>query len=102
MTLAASAGEALKALERETPHVLVSDIGMPGEDGYELIRRVRLLPPERGGNIPAAALTAYAREDDRIRALLTGFQIHIPKPVNPAELAAVVATLAGRVVRDSQ
>ncbi|HZI20839.1 MAG TPA: PAS domain S-box protein [Pyrinomonadaceae bacterium] len=102
VTLAASAGEALKALERETPHVLVSDIGMPGEDGYELIRRVRLLPPERGGNIPAAALTAYAREDDRIRALLTGFQIHIPKPVNPAELAAVVATLAGRVVRDSQ
>jgi PAS domain S-box-containing protein len=95
VTLAASAGEALEALERETPHVLVSDIGMPGEDGYDLIRRVRALPPERGGNVPAAALTAYAREDDRIRALLAGFQIHIPKPVNPAELAAVVATLAG-------
>ena len=95
VTLAASAGEALQAIERETPHVLVSDIGMPGEDGYELISRVRALPPERGGNVPAAALTAYAREDDRIRALLAGFQIHIPKPVNPAELAAVVATLAG-------
>ncbi|HEY0082998.1 MAG TPA: PAS domain S-box protein [Pyrinomonadaceae bacterium] len=96
ITLAGSAAEALTVLERETPHVLVSDIGMPGADGYELIRQVRALPPERGGNIPAAALTAYAREDDRIRALLAGFQIHIPKPVNPAELAAVIATLAGR------
>ena len=91
----ASAGEALGALGRETFDVLVSDIGMPGEDGYELIRRVRALGPGRG-SVPAAALTAYARDDDRIRALLAGFQIHIPKPVNPAELAAVIATLAGR------
>jgi PAS domain S-box-containing protein len=89
-----SADEALRELERFKPHVLLSDIGMPGEDGYALIRRVRELPPERGGRVPAAALTAFARGEDRRRALLAGFQMHVPKPVEVNELATVVATLA--------
>ena len=89
-----SAGEALRELEKFKPHVLLSDIGMPGEDGYALIRRVRELPPERGGRVPAAALTAFARGEDRRRALLAGFQMHVPKPVEVNELATVVATLA--------
>jgi CheY-like chemotaxis protein len=73
---------------------LVADIEMPGESGYELIRELRALPPEDGGRTPAAALTAYAGAKDRMRALNAGFEIHVPKPVQPAELAAVVATLA--------
>ena len=89
-----SADEALRELERFRPHVLLSDIGMPGEDGYSLIRRVRALPPERGGRIPAAALTAFARGEDRRRALLAGFQMHVAKPVDIHDLAAVVAALA--------
>ena len=76
--------------------MLISDIGMPGEDGYALIRRVRALGPEVGGNVPAVALTAYARAEDRVRALRAGFQVHVPKPIEPAELVAVVASLAGR------
>jgi CheY-like chemotaxis protein len=92
----ATASEALETLQRLKPNVLVSDIGMPGEDGYALIRKVRLLDAEQGGQIPAVALTAYARAEDRINALGAGFQQHIPKPVNPEELAAVVANLAGR------
>jgi CheY-like chemotaxis protein len=76
--------------------VLVSDIGMPGEDGYSLIRRVRALGPERGGNVPAVALTAYARAEDRVRSILAGFQMHVAKPVEPAELITMVASLAGR------
>jgi hypothetical protein len=74
--------------------VLVSDINMPGMDGYELIRRVRAMAPEQGGRIPAVALTAYARAEDRLRALQSGYQTHVPKPVEPAELEIVVATLA--------
>ncbi|HEX6903215.1 MAG TPA: ATP-binding protein [Thermoanaerobaculia bacterium] len=89
----ASAGEALEALQRWRPDILISDIGMPGEDGYELIRRVRALPPESGGRTPAAALTAFARSEDRRRALLAGFQMHVAKPVEVKELAAVVANL---------
>ncbi|HVG33971.1 MAG TPA: ATP-binding protein [Pyrinomonadaceae bacterium] len=96
VTPAGSAAEALELLERERFDVLVSDIGMPEEDGYSFIRKIRARPPERGGRTPAAALTAYAREEDRIRALMAGFQIHVPKPVGPTELAAVVANLAGR------
>jgi PAS domain S-box-containing protein len=92
----ATASEALETLQRLKPNVLVSDIGMPGEDGYALIRKVRLLDAEQGRQIPAVALTAYARAEDRINALGAGFQLHIPKPVNPEELAAVVANLAGR------
>ena len=69
---------------------------MGGEDGYSLIGKVRALPPEEGGRTPAAALTAYARVEDRTRALRAGFQMHVPKPVEPMELVAVVANLAGR------
>jgi CheY-like chemotaxis protein len=94
--VAASAAEAMAALPRARPHILVSDVEMPGQDGYELIRQVRRLAPEDGGKTPAAALTAYARPEDRMRALMAGFQIHVPKPVQPAELVAVVASLAGR------
>jgi hypothetical protein len=90
-----SAAEALAALAQFKPHILVSDIGMPDEDGYALIRKVRALDPEEGGKIPAIALTAYAREEDRMRALLAGFQVHIAKPVNPTELIAVASGLAG-------
>ncbi|HEX8128266.1 MAG TPA: PAS domain-containing protein [Pyrinomonadaceae bacterium] len=98
----ANAADALSQLESWRPDVLISDIEMPGEDGYTLIRKVRSLPPERGGKIPAAALTAYARAEDRMRALLAGFQLHVPKPVEPAELAAVVASLAGRTVEQEK
>jgi PAS domain S-box-containing protein len=93
---AASAADALIAVQQFHPDVLVSDIGMPETDGYALIRQLRSLPSEQGGRIPAVALTAYARAEDRTQALLSGFQLHVPKPVNPAELAAVVANLAGR------
>ncbi|HEY6189500.1 MAG TPA: PAS domain S-box protein [Pyrinomonadaceae bacterium] len=90
-----SASEALAALAQFKPHILVSDIGMPDEDGYALIRKVRALGPGEGGKIPAIALTAYAREEDRMRALLAGFQVHVAKPVNPTELIAVIGGLAG-------
>jgi signal transduction histidine kinase/ActR/RegA family two-component response regulator len=93
---AASAEEALHLLRSDLPKVLVSDIGMPDVDGYEFIRRVRSLPEEEGGTVPAAALTAFARSEDRRRALLAGYQSHIGKPVEPGELIAVVAALAGR------
>jgi len=92
----ATSAEALQAVEEERPDVLVSDIGMPDEDGYAFIRRVRALGPERGGQVPAAALTAYAKGEDGHRVLSAGFQVHLPKPVQPSELATVVATLAGR------
>jgi len=91
-----SAGEALQEMERQQFDVLVSDIGMPSMDGYALIERVRQLPAERGGRIPAAALTAYAGVEDRMRVLSSGYQMHIPKPVEPAELTTVVANLARR------
>ncbi|MDQ3037665.1 MAG: response regulator, partial [Myxococcota bacterium] len=76
----------------------ISDIGMPGEDGYALIRQVRARPPERGGNVPAVALTAYARSADRRRALEAGYHQHVPKPVQASDLIVVVANLAGRFV----
>lgn len=93
---ASSVPDALKQLEDRLPHVLVSDIGMPGEDGYALIRQVRLLNPEKGGQVPALALTAFARSDDRRRAIGAGFHMHLAKPVEPAELVTVVASLAKR------
>ncbi|MDQ3916983.1 MAG: PAS domain S-box protein [Acidobacteriota bacterium] len=96
VTAVGSAREALDELGREKFDVLLSDIGMPGEDGYWLIKKVRKLPTERGGQIRAAALTAYARAKDRLRVLRSGYQMHVPKPVEPAELVAVVANLAGR------
>jgi signal transduction histidine kinase len=91
--LAASAAEAEAALERSAPDVIVSDVGLPGEDGYALVRKLRALDGERAG-IPAIALTAYAHPADRTRALLAGFQMHLAKPIEPEELAAVVANLA--------
>jgi signal transduction histidine kinase/ActR/RegA family two-component response regulator len=89
----ASAAEALAALEDYEPDVLVSDIGMPGENGYDLIRKVRAWEAGHGGWIPAVALTAYARAEDRLQALKTGYNMHVPKPVEPAELAIVIASL---------
>ncbi|HEY0404754.1 MAG TPA: PAS domain S-box protein [Pyrinomonadaceae bacterium] len=94
--LANSAAEALKVMEHWSPELLLSDIGMPEEDGYDLLRQVRLLPPERGGQIPAIALTAYATDADRERALAAGFQLHVVKPVELKELAEAVANLAGK------
>ncbi|HEX7334285.1 MAG TPA: ATP-binding protein [Pyrinomonadaceae bacterium] len=91
-----SAAEALVALEEHKPDILISDLGMPDEDGYSLISKIRALPEDRGGQIPAAALTAYARAEDRMRVLRSGFQFHLPKPVDSAELVTVVASLAGR------
>ena len=98
VTACASAGEALEALENWRPHILMSDIGMPGEDGYALIRQVRALPEERGGRTPAAALTAYARDEDRTRVLAAGYQLHIAKPFSPGDLIAAVADLQAQVV----
>jgi signal transduction histidine kinase/CheY-like chemotaxis protein len=94
---ASGAEPAFGVFEAWRPHVLISDIGMPGEDGFSLIRRIRALPPERGGRVPAVAVTAYGGVDDRIRILSAGFQMHVPKPVEPAELVAVVANLVGRL-----
>ena len=92
---ASSAEEALRLLGRSCPDVLLSDIGMPDVNGYSLIRSIRSLPADRGGTIPAVALTAYAREGDRERAFTAGFQAHVTKPVDPDMLASVVASLAG-------
>jgi PAS domain S-box-containing protein len=94
VAVAASAPEALDALRRSPPAVLVSDIGMPGMDGYDLIRRVRELGAAEGGSTPALALTAFAREADRARALDAGFQAHLAKPAEPTQLAGLVANLA--------
>jgi len=93
---AGSALEGLEAIERWRPDVLVADIGMPVEDGYGLIRKVRALSKERGGQTPALALTAYARTEDRVRAISEGYQLHLAKPVDRVELATVVASLANR------
>ncbi|BAY10654.1 hybrid sensor histidine kinase/response regulator [Calothrix sp. NIES-2098] len=93
---AASVKEALQIMSQWKPDVIVSDIGMPQEDGYSFIRKVRSLPLEQGGDVPAAALTAYARAEDRMRAIQEGYQLHLPKPIQPAELATVVASLVGR------
>jgi PAS domain S-box-containing protein len=92
--VARSADEALAMLSSFAPHVLVSDIGLPGEDGYALIRRVRARPADEGGQVPAAALTAYARSEDGHRAIAAGFQRHAVKPIHPIELARLVAELA--------
>jgi PAS domain S-box-containing protein len=100
VTTTASAQEAfmIVADAGSHPDVLISDIGMPGEDGYGLLCRVRQLPPEAGGTVPAIALTAYAREEERSQALGAGFQIHLAKPVLPQILVAAVAQLLGRTI----
>ena len=93
VTSVGSAREALDVLEREKPHIMVSDIAMPGEDGYALLKKIRALPPERGGRIPAIALTAHSLVQDRLQSLRAGFQNHVPKPVVPEELVEVVASI---------
>jgi CheY-like chemotaxis protein len=93
VTSASSVVEALASFDRDRPDVIVSDIGMPGEDGYALIRKIRARPPAAGGAVPAASLTAYAGVEDRRRALMAGFNLHVAKPVDPEELLAVVASL---------
>jgi len=91
--LAASTGEALELLQISRPDILVADIGMPGEDGYELIRKVRALPPQAFAQLPALALTAYARAEERAQAFSAGFQSHMTKPAEPAELIATIARM---------
>jgi signal transduction histidine kinase/ActR/RegA family two-component response regulator len=91
-----AAADGLDLLRAWRPHVLISDIEMPGEDGYSLIRKVRALPPADGGDTPAIALTAYGRPQDRTRSLSAGFNMHVPKPVDPGELTTIVATVASR------
>ena len=93
---AGSAGEAMRKFAQEQPDALLSDIAMPGENGYDLIRQVRALPIESGGGVPAIAITAFARPEDRSRALAAGFQQHLSKPVEQAELLAAVSRLTAR------
>jgi PAS domain S-box-containing protein len=92
---AASAQDALDVLLTFKPHVIVSDIGMPEEDGYALIRKIRALPAELGGDVPAIALTGYVRVEERMRALAAGYQMFVPKPVEVGELSEVIAGLVG-------
>jgi signal transduction histidine kinase/ActR/RegA family two-component response regulator len=99
---ASSAAEALPLLRDVRPDVLISDIGMPDRDGYQLIREVRRLAAEDGGKTPAIALTAFARSEDRTRAMFAGYQVHVSKPIDPHELVATVASLAGRMDSGSE
>jgi PAS domain S-box-containing protein len=96
VSVVGSAAEALDALSAGVPDILISDIGMPGTDGYDLIRQVRGLSPEGGGKIPAIALTAYTRTEDRLQSLRAGYDMHVPKPVELAELVAVASTVVRR------
>jgi len=101
VTTAASAQEALRLLQSCQPKILVSDIGMPDEDGYSLIRQVRRLSPSEGGAVPAVALTAYSREEDRRKMISAGFQMHVAKPVEASELLQAIAILAERAIAPS-
>jgi CheY-like chemotaxis protein len=94
VSTAANVPDALQLVERLRPDVILSDIGLPGEDGYAFIKKLRALPANQGGKTPAVALTAYARVEDRTKALVAGFNMHVPKPVDPAELMAVLASLS--------
>jgi CheY-like chemotaxis protein len=91
-----SASEALEILRTWRPDVLVSDIEMPGQDGYALIQEIRARDAIHGGKIPAVALTAHGRMQDRMLAISAGYNMHVPKPVDPAELTTIIASLAGR------
>ncbi|MDM9382315.1 response regulator [Chlorogloeopsis sp. ULAP01] len=93
VTAVPCAAPALEVLPQLQPDVLISDIGMPGEDGYALIRKIRALKPDIGGRVPAIALTAYGDSDSCVRALEAGFQTHVSKPVAPEELVEIVANL---------
>jgi CheY-like chemotaxis protein len=99
---AVSATEALAACNEWRPDILISDIGMPEEDGYTLMKKLRARESERGGHIPAIALTAYARREDRLRALSVGYESHVPKPVDPIDLVAAVASLTNRIGKDEE
>jgi CheY-like chemotaxis protein len=97
VTAAPSAAEAFAAVKGHPPDVLLSDIEMPDENGYAFIGRVRALAPEEGGRVPAVAMTGHGSREDRDRALAAGFQRHLPKPFQPADLFALVGSLAGRL-----
>jgi CheY-like chemotaxis protein len=99
VVLAQSASEGFAMVREYRPHVLLSDIEMPGENGYELMKRIRALPAAEGGLTPAAAITAHVGPDDRVRALAAGFELHVAKPVQPTDVAMAVAALAARVRR---
>jgi CheY-like chemotaxis protein len=88
---------ALDAMAKRVPHAIVSDLGMPGMDGFELLAQLRQSPVESQRNLPAAALTAYARSEDRTRSLKSGFQIYLSKPIDPRELVTAVVVLASKV-----
>ena len=94
---AKSGAEALTLLQQDPPDVVLADIGMPEMDGYEFVKRFRVLDAQRGRDTPVVALTALARSEDRRRAMLAGFDLHLAKPVEPAELVAVVGRFARRV-----
>src|SRR6202008_4899913 len=101
VTTATSGADAIGVLATEIPDVVVTDLGMPGLDGFALIDRVRRHADDRVRQIPAAALTAYARSEDRMKALRAGFQMHLAKPIDPVELVTTVAALAKRFVQGS-
>lgn len=96
VTATSSVSEALEEIGKAQFDVVISDLGMPHQDGFDFIRQLRALPPDRGGRTPAIALTAFVRQEDRTKVLLAGFHVHVPKPADPAELIATVATLTGR------
>ena len=93
VTTACSVAEALRALEKECPQVLISDIGLPDGDGFSLLRQVRALPASRGGGIPAIALTGRGRGEDRVQTGGEGFQVHLTKPVTPEQMLAAIASV---------
>jgi CheY-like chemotaxis protein len=94
---AGTAEEALDLVARTFPDILISDIGLPDVDGFELLRRIRKIGAASGGQLPAIALTAFARDEDRARVLRAGFVVHVAKPFDPSDLLATVASVAGRV-----
>jgi CheY-like chemotaxis protein len=100
LVTADSTTQAIDCYNTEKPDLLISDIEMPGEDGYSLIRKIRKIESERGGWMPAIALTAHARAEDRVRALAAGYQSHVAKPVEPAELVATISSLTRRPFAD--
>jgi CheY-like chemotaxis protein len=96
VTTAASSPEALETLVRSLPDVLVTDVEIAGDSGYALMGKVRALPAEGGGRTPAVAVSSMSRTEDRVASLEAGFQVHLSKPVQPSELVAAIASLAGR------
>jgi CheY-like chemotaxis protein len=102
VTTATSSAEALEAVKQKRPDMILSDVGMPDEDGYEFLAKLRQRSDAEGGDTPAVALTAFARSEDRRRALMAGFQMHLPKPVEPVELLAVVSNIFAASRRGKQ